>query len=141
MNKNIFVIETKEGLCAQELLGCLEDTLEDKEIAVGEIMSAEHRKDLYEKAWQTWGSDLQYGMFYEEVGELMQAINKFRRHNTQDNHDCDAAGCKWSMIEEIADVHIMLEQLTVMHGIVDDVSQAKDQKLSRLKRKLGYQEK
>ena len=35
--KQTFIIETKEGLTEQELLGCLEDTISEKIISIMEV--------------------------------------------------------------------------------------------------------
>lgn len=50
----------------------------------------------------------------EELAELIQAINKCVRY-PKDKH------CYINLIEEIADVEIMLYQLKVMFNIDDDV--------------------
>ena len=64
---------------------------------------------LYQKAINNWGKELQYGMLSEEVGELLSAINKYRRGRVD----------KKAVIEEIADVRIMLEQISFMLDITD----------------------
>lgn len=83
-----------------------------------------------EKAIDTYGSLNQIDMLHEEIGELLQAINKDKRKRTLATRD--------NVLEEIADVEIMLEQLKIMtvgaaHSAVE---QYKREKLERLKKKL-----
>lgn len=59
--------------------------------------------ELYEKALKQWGFDSQKGMLFEEIGELMQVLNKFDR---------DKASVL-NVVDEIADVMIMCEQKDV----------------------------
>ena len=83
-------------------------------------------KSLYEEARRTWGFEAQLGMVYEEIGELLQVINKVKRgkNNLED------------LAEEIADVGIMLEQLTNMYGISSYVLEMRYKKLERLEKML-----
>jgi NTP pyrophosphatase (non-canonical NTP hydrolase) len=39
----------------------------------------ENYKDIYKKLVAVRGADEQLGYFYEEIGELLQAINKYKR--------------------------------------------------------------
>lgn len=64
------------------------------------------RRELYKKAIKKWGIELQIGMFHEEIGELIKAINKLRRHPINPN--------LLQVEEEIADVQIMIEQMIVL---------------------------
>ena len=62
----------------------------------------------------------------EEMGELIQEISKDLRGKGNIQH----------MAEEIADVEIMLDQLKVMHGCWDDVSEWRQHKVNRLRDNL-----
>lgn len=85
----------------------------------------ENEKSLYDKAIKKWGVDSQVYMAYEEMGELLSAINKLlRKRVTVDD-----------VITEIADVQIMTEQLALIFG-QDKVSTEKDRKLKRLEERL-----
>jgi len=63
-------------------------------------------EDLYRKAIETWGVQLQLIMVFEECSELIKEICKWER--MKDNSNVD------NILEEIADVEIMLEQLKYM---------------------------
>ena len=57
-----------------------------------------------------YGLDAQINQSMEEMAELIQALNKYRRSN-------GAKGTLENVIEEIADVEIMLEQLKYLLDI------------------------
>ena len=82
-------------------------------------------KLLYEQAIKKWGESSQVNMAYEEMGELISALNKFQRGRIGID----------GVITEIADVQIMVEQLSVMFG-TESVSLEKARKLRRLKDRL-----
>lgn len=67
------------------------------------------RKKL-EQIVATHGSLLQHVIAVEEMGELQKEVTKFIRGKGNIDH----------LIEEIADVQIMLWQLMVMHEISDE---------------------
>lgn len=67
------------------------------------------RKKL-EQIVATHGSLLQHVIAVEEMGELQKEVTKFIRGKGNIDH----------LIEEIADVQIMLWQLMVMHDITDE---------------------
>ena len=86
----------------------------------------ENEKSIYDKAIKKWGVDSQVRMAYEEMGELLSALNKLlRKRVTVDD-----------VITEIADVQIMTEQLALIFG-QDKVSAEKDRKLKRLEERLN----
>lgn len=90
------------------------------------------KEEIYAMAIAKWGEELQIGMVYEEMGELMKAINKMRRNTTPEN--------EIEVLKEIADVRIMLEQLAYIlksAGGEEAVNQFMDMKLTRLKSWLG----
>jgi NTP pyrophosphatase (non-canonical NTP hydrolase) len=93
----------------------------------------DHRLELYRDVLNEWGERERIDMLYEEIGELIQAVNKFKRNKIKLS----------DLISEIADVEIMLEQLTVMfdpeNGIfVDHVNEEKSRKLTRLNDRLEF---
>lgn len=63
--------------------------------------------EVLKKAIATWGKEAQTFCFIEECGELLQALSKYRRSNTPETLD--------HLHEEIADVFIMLTQLSMMY--------------------------
>lgn len=62
-------------------------------------------QELYQKALDKWGIDLQLIMMIEECAELIQAITSLKR-----------GGDVEELIEEIADVKIMLGQMEMVFG-------------------------
>lgn len=85
-------------------------------------------KEIYKQAIETYGKDAQLKMAIEEMAELIQAICKsFRGADNLDN-----------IIEEIADVEIMLAQLKLIYGIEQyKVDMHKSLKLFRLTQRLN----
>ena len=86
------------------------------------------RRELYQLALEAWGADAQIGMFIEEIGEVLTALNKMNRKSN---------GCSTEdFIEELVDLEIMLEQMKNLFPCTD-WNQIKYRKLSRLEEKLG----
>lgn len=69
-----------------------------KEYEVINLQNADH-----------YGYELQSNQLIEEMAELTQAISKYRRDNSKANFD--------NIIEEIADVEVMLHQIKHLLGI------------------------
>lgn len=86
------------------------------------------RADLYKKAIDKWGKELQVMMFFEETAELQKELVKVFRNQKEDYS---------KVSEEIADVEIMLEQLKVMFSCQALSNRFKLEKLKRLKKMLG----
>lgn len=84
------------------------------------------KKDVYDEAVDQWGSESQIGMLHEEIGEFLQELNKYRRHETY----------REGLAEELADLVIMLEQICHMYDIEHHYWWKKREKLKRLKKKL-----
>lgn len=64
-------------------------------------------KDILLKAINVYGIDAQVMQAYEEMGELMSAINKCKRGRLTAEF----------IIDELADVSIMIEQLAIYYGL------------------------
>lgn len=77
---------------------------------------------LYSRAIGKWGYESQVGMFHEEVGEVMQALNKYNRGSGDHAH----------ITEELVDVIIMAEQLLSIHDPTMGGKDIKERKLKRL---------
>lgn len=100
----------------------------------GVSMSFGERASLYLDAWDLWGSFSQMDMVIEECSELTKAIIKSRRQGKTFTQD---------VLEEIADVEIMLEELQVIlktepsaeqgKNLYQQVERFKENKLKRLK--------
>lgn len=78
------------------------------------------KRDIYQEAVDLWGEDIQLTIAIEEMSELTKAICKFKRfqyriknnlsNEITSNYNFD------SIIEKIADVQIMLNQLKCIFG-------------------------
>jgi len=85
-------------------------------------------KNIFDKAIEFFGFDAQCGQFAEEVGELLAALNQYRRGRIP----------LANLTEEIADVQIMLEQIKIMFNIKEnDVQKFIDLKLDKLSKKMS----
>lgn len=71
------------------------------------------------------GKQMQTDVAMEEMGELIQALVKYRRNKSRENLN--------HIIEEIADVQIMLDQLKLMYDFGNEVPKVQAAKLERLK--------
>ena len=79
------------------------------------------------KAICTYGKEAQTLMFFEEVAELEKELCKNARG--KQNRD--------EILEEVADVEIMLEQIKIMHALnVGAIERVKAQKVQRLNERL-----
>ena len=84
-------------------------------------------------AVRQYGGNNQIDVAIEEMAELTQALIKTKRYAA----DEDFVIFRENVIEEIADVEIMLQQLRLIFGIDEgDVDAEKDFKLSRLADRL-----
>ena len=96
-------------------------------------MNRTERKKLYKQAIDKWGLPAQLGMLMEESAELIQATHKVMRHINNKTS-------VWrGLVEEIADVEIMIEQIKTQvdwQCIEERVETAKHDKLLRLKKML-----
>ena len=92
-------------------------------------MTEQERLKVYEKATKLWGLVAQYDQCVEEMGELIVAINKFKRKVLYKEYKGDSKIID-NLVEEIADVSICLEQMRYFfkdHNI-DEVIEKKMQK-------------
>ena len=86
------------------------------------------KKELYEQALMLWGEKLQIGMAIEECSELIVELSKHLRFGLSSPH------C--GVIEEIADVEIMIEQLKHIFDCDKSVEIVKNKKLVRLEERI-----
>lgn len=87
--------------------------------------------NVLEKAIEVYGADLQKQVAIEEMSELIKEICK----------DFRGKGNKHFIIEEIADVQIMLQQLLIIYGIsTAELSIATKLKLDRLEKRLANED-
>jgi NTP pyrophosphatase (non-canonical NTP hydrolase) len=111
-------------------------------------MKIEEQNTILELAIQRYGVPNQLNQTIEEAAELIQAINKARRNQLiteteiiqpkylTSTKDCLVFG---NLVSEIADMKIMLDQLTLLIGH-DRVEFEKERKLIRLKARLRIDE-
>lgn len=81
--------------------------------------------EILEKAIWQYGICPQRWVLVEECGELLNAIAKMRRGRAK----------KADIITELADVHIMVEQMALYYGWEDFIKE-KEFKINRLKDRL-----
>lgn len=71
------------------------------------------KEQVFKQSIEIYGKEAQSRQAMEECAELIQAINKCLRYPNKEE-------CKNNLVEEIADVEIMLHQLKVMFNVSDD---------------------
>ena len=80
------------------------------------------RQPQYTDALNLWGEDFQKSMFHEEIGEVLTAIS----HNKRGRCGNDA------VLEELADLQIMLNQMVILYGTDEEFKTVLNAKLTRL---------
>lgn len=88
---------------------------------------------IFEKAVDTYGTESQVDMAIEEMSELTKALLKYRRALKGDT-DISVSKAHSDILEEIADVEIMLDQMKIIYG--EPICERK-KKIERLKERLG----
>jgi NTP pyrophosphatase (non-canonical NTP hydrolase) len=79
------------------------------------------KKQIYEKVLALWGRTSQMDLLVEECAELIQAMQKLNHRH----------GDVIAVVEELADVEIMCEQMRLIFNPVE-IDKIKEQKLRRL---------
>ena len=88
-------------------------------------MTLEREARILEDAIEAYGADKQIDMMIEEMSELTKALCKYKRAQT----DATVA----DVLEEMADVQIMLNQMALVFG---DFNEEEIAKLERLEKRL-----
>lgn len=83
--------------------------------------------DIYHRALKVWGKNPQMLQVIEEMSELIKEILKNVNRGKDNISD---------IIEETADVEIMLEQLKCCYNIKQEVEDYKKQKLLKIAKRL-----
>ena len=84
------------------------------------------KMSILDRAIKQWGIDAQLDMLVEESSELILAVQHMKRKR-----------CGWEKVaEEIADVKIMSEQISLVIG-EEKVDEYYNQKLERLEKRLN----
>ena len=86
------------------------------------------RIELYKKTLEKWGTDGQYDQMVEECAELIAALKHFQRGKID----------RQEVLDELADVSLMLGQLTWMFG-EEQVNKTVEKKLKKLENLLHNQ--
>ena len=84
-------------------------------------------KKLYRDAWDKWGKHAQMDMISEECAELIVEVHHLKRARSVNFH---------AIVEEMADVGIMIEQFLSIYGLFPLYKNYVEKKLKRLERKL-----
>lgn len=102
-----------------------------RELAGGPpVMTTEERRALLDRAITAYGAPAQMDMAVEEMAELTKALCKVKRVSCA----AEAKAVLENVVEEMADVQIMLDQLRIIfHRSTEEVEEAK---LERLKNRL-----
>ena len=87
------------------------------------------KKNPYKILLDTFGEEIQYRFAIEEMSELTKAICKYQRKVSQVS-DEEKRKLEDDIIEEIADVYVIADQLAFMFGD-DKVQKIKKEKLER----------
>lgn len=85
--------------------------------------------NVYQRALKLYGKEAQFRLLQEECGELIVAISHYLRKSSPEN--------KENLLEEIADVHVMFEELPYILENGDDMERIrtiKKEKVDRLRK-------
>lgn len=88
-------------------------------------------EEISKEALTFWGYEPQSTMAIEEMGELIKALCKYKRYG----YDKASQEIKNNLLEEIADVHNMIEQLEIYFG-VEEITKIRIDKLNRTKERI-----
>lgn len=81
--------------------------------------------EIYRAALEKWGAEAQFDQAVEECAELIAVLKHFRREKVSED----------AVVDELADVALMVGQLTFMFG-PDKVERAIESKVIKLKNLL-----
>lgn len=102
-------------------------------------MTHEERIKIYDRATELWGLVAQYDQCIEEMGELIVAINKYKRKVLYKEYQGDSKIID-NLVEEIADVSMCLEQMR--HFFKEyNIDEVLDKKMEKFKAQIAEQEK
>lgn len=129
LKKSIFGIEKEDNSnkdpkckkCSYKL-ACEIIVLENYLIAE----DSEELKKLYKEASEKFGNDLQMYLLFEEIGELISSICKFKRKRVNTE----------KISEEIADLELMLGETKFLFRLNEKIEKIKKEKIERLKKRL-----
>ena len=94
-------------------------------------------RTILQNALRTYGADEQMRMTTEECAELIKALSKFHRTMVDSKAGKKAKdAAEMNVIEEIADVQIMCEQMAIYFGACE-VEDEKAMKIKRLAERMA----
>ena len=100
-------------------------------------MTAQREVAIMEAAIAKWGENAQIGMAIEEMSELTKALCKYARVAGHADADSDLMKLTiGNILEEMADVSIMLSQMELIFG---DPTDWEIRKLERLAKRIGME--
>lgn len=100
-----------------------------------EHLTLKEKHDLLQKAQDTYGYPNQITVAIEEMAELTAVLAKYPRYGT---HEAASAQLREKVIEEFADVIIVLSHIEMIFGLsVEETNDAIDLKMRRLERWLN----
>lgn len=97
-----------------------------------------NRPEVLQECVNTYGAEAQVDMAVEEMSELTKALLKYRRKEAQGSKDLETA--RENILEEVADVIIMLTQLIMIYGGRDLVQETIENKVDRQIKRLANTE-
>lgn len=97
-----------------------------------------NRPEVLQECVNTYGAEAQVDMAVEEMSELTKALLKYRSKAAQGSKDLEAA--RENILEEVADVIIMLTQLIMIYGGRDLVQETIENKVDRQIKRLANTE-
>lgn len=131
------VLECNLDMCCNKIMEIAADRLEqlsnrraDHFAGASKMVPDDER--IMRRAIETYGVQAQCDVAIEEMAELTKAIMKIRR--VADDYG-KTTGALDNLLEEIADVDIMIDQMKIMWG-PREVEEYRRQKLERLERRL-----
>jgi hypothetical protein len=92
----------------------------------------EKSDEVLRRAILKWGSPVQLDMAIEETAELQKAICKLKRSTSANEPKCIL-----DILDEVAHVEIMCQQLRIMFDTEDQVNAIKRLKIQRLENRLN----
>lgn len=92
-------------------------------------------KEILQKAIDTYGVESQIDVCIEEMSELTKALIKDKRNDSISVAEWKSLVWK-NIVEEIADVEIMLTQMKMIFNCKEDVESQIEFKINRLKERL-----
>lgn len=98
-------------------------------------MIESEENQLFNLVFMKNGEANQRRIAIEECSELIKALCKYDRYFADE--EMDKRILRLNIIEEMADVEIMIDQLKLMFDHNNDFEQAKESKLKRLAKRMG----